>query len=72
MATIDTYRLKSHAFGAAVVGFVAGIATMMMAYFARVGPEIFTQLTVGLAILTVLAVTAAAILSVVLILKQQR
>lgn len=69
--TINALKLRDHAIGALVVSFVASVATLLMTMMAKVGPEIFTQLTIGMAVVTMLALAASAVLLAVLILKKQ-
>lgn len=67
--TTNTLKLRDHAIGALAVSFAASVATLLM--MAKVGPEIFTQLTLGMAVVTMLAVAASACMLAVLILKKQ-
>lgn len=69
--TINTLKLRDHAIGALAVAFAASIATLFMAMMAKVGPAIFTQLTTGLAVVTMLAVAASALMLAVLVFKTQ-
>jgi len=63
---IERFELRSHAFGAVIVAFVASLATLAMAQMAKVGPQVFEWMTIGLGALTMLCIGAAAIMFAVL------
>lgn len=68
--TINT-KLRDHSIGAFAVAFTASIATLLMAMMAKVGPAIFTQLTIGLAVVTMLALAAGALMLALLVVTTQ-
>ena len=67
---MNTLKLRDHTIGALAVAFVASLATMALSMMAKVGPVIFSHLTVGLGVITCIAVAAAAVMLAILVLKQ--
>lgn len=66
---INLMRLRDHTIGALAVAFVASLATLLLSVMAKVGPRIFTHITVGMAVVTILAIAASAFMLAVLIFK---
>jgi hypothetical protein len=63
-------NLRSHAFGALVVGFAASVTTMLIGHMAKVGPEFFTALTLACGAVTLLLLAAAAIMGAIIFLNE--
>ncbi len=62
-------NLKDHAIGACIVSFVAAVATVLMAYMARIGPPIFEYLMLGLGAFALLSLAAGLVMGAVVLLK---
>ena len=67
---MNTLKLRDHAFGAFAVAFFASIGTLLMSVMAKVGPVIFSHLTVVLGVFTCLAVAAAMVMLAIIVWKQ--
>ncbi len=67
---MNILKLRDHAFGAFAVAVLASIGTLLMSMMAKVGPEIFSQLTIGLGVVTCLAVAAATVMLAIIVWKQ--
>lgn len=70
LAPSDLSRLRAHAIGCFVVGFVASVGTMLLAMMAKVGPQIFTYVTMFFALVTLVSVIAGIGLFIVMLFKR--